>query len=248
MIEAYEPPPPNGWVRPVTLLTIAIIAIWNLAGWWLSEGPLAFRVLLCALTFMFELLCTNVSAQKSRAELRDVGTNVRRFWFWTLVMCCAWSAFCAHHALATFTPDMTDLERAPAAVILVLAACVLPVMPWAIERTQDAPLLAKDAAHQANATHPRASAELPPRADETAAVRNFAKAAMAASAVGVLPAGTLPIDRPPVAAHVQALDSDAWRERARALWIGGEPNKSAIARAVGRPRETVRRELAKLGA
>lgn len=248
MIDAYEPPPPNGWVRPITLLAIAIVAIWNFAGWWLSEGPLAFRVLLAALTVTFELLCANVSAQKSRAELRNVSRNVRRFWFLTLVMCVAWSAFCAHHALATFTPDMTDLERAPAALVLALAAGVLPLMPWAIERTQDARLLAEGAAHQSNATHPPASAEPQPRADDPAMLRNFAKAAMAASAAGALPAGTLPMDHPPEAAHVQALGSDAWRERARALWIAGEQNKSAIARVVGRPRETVRRELAKLGA
>src|SRR5690606_29978741 len=90
-------------------------------------------------TLTFEVLCFNVSAQKARADERATSNAVRRFWFWALIMCCGWSMFSAHHALILFTPEMTHLQRTPAYVVLALAACIIPLLPWAIERTERAP-------------------------------------------------------------------------------------------------------------
>ena len=58
----------------------------------------------------------------------------------------------------------------------------------------------------------------------------------------------LPRGEPRARAAIVGTHDEAWRAQARAMWVGGERNKSGIARAVGRPRETVRRELQKLGA
>lgn len=204
---------------------------------------------MAALTLMFEVLGANVSAQKARAELRAVTGYVRGYWLMALVMCCGWSVFCAHNALMLFTPDMSDLQRAPAYVVLAAAAFIIPLAPWAIERTEKAPPLPVSLPHdEAVGEHPPAAPPPPQRAFVGASLREAGKAVMAASVVGAPAAATLHADRPAPAAQVRSARDAAWRAQARSLWIGGERNKSAIARAVGRPRETVRRELHALGA
>jgi hypothetical protein len=250
MIDAYEPSLPNHFVRPIAFIALVIIGVWNLAGWWLSEGPFAYRLLMAALTLMFEVLGANVSAQKARAEQRQVTANVRRYWLTALAMCCCWSVFCAHNALMLFTPDMSDLQRVPAYVVLTAAAFIIPLAPWAIERTEKAALLPASPPRDAlvDDDAPTAPPARPPRAFVGPSLREAGKAAMAASVVGAPAAAALPTDWPEPAAQVRSARDAVWRAQARALWVEGERNKSAIARAVGRPRETVRRELRALGA
>src|SRR5262245_60581218 len=125
-IEAYEPPPPNDWVRPISFLALLVVGAWNLTGWMSSDNPLALRLFMAVFTLTFEVLCFNVSAQKARADERETSPAVRRFWLWALVMCCGWSIFCAHNALVLFTPEMSNWQRAPAYAALALAACIVP--------------------------------------------------------------------------------------------------------------------------
>jgi hypothetical protein len=249
--ETYEPPLPNDWVRPISLIAMLVIGAWNFAGWMMGDAPSALRILMGTLTITFEVVCFNASAQKSRADERDTSPAVRWFWLLALAMCCGWSVFSAHNALVLFTPGMSNLQRAPAYVVLVLAAFIIPMLPWAIERTERAPK--KRPSESAHATVPPPSPERPP-ARTTVARRSknsgrpyLHSVGQAALAVGAITtamgahAAILP-------AHLSDHADGAWRHQARDLWVGGMRNKSEIARQVGRPRESVRRELLALGA
>jgi hypothetical protein len=244
MTDTIEEPAPNHFVRPIIVISLILVGVWNLAGWWMSEGPTAFRMLTAGLTLMFELLGANVSAQKGRADMRAVSANVRRFWFVALIMCAGWSAFSAHHALELFTPGMSDWARAPAIAVLTVAAICLPLAPWAVERTATAPLLPTPT--PANA--PQSEAPSSPQAPTRYSLREAGRAAIAASVVGAPTAqSTQHTEWRAPAAHVRNARDEVWRAQAHEMWIAGERNKSAIARAVGRPRETVRRALRALG-
>lgn len=247
--DAYEPPPPNELVRPIAFLSLMVVGAWNVCGWLMSDTPLALRVFLAAFTITFEILCFNVSAQKSRAEERETSRAVRLFWFWALIMCCGWSMFSAHNALTLFTPGMSDLQRAPAYIVLALAAGIVPLLPWAIERTERAPTKVEpkptQPEPQLNPGPPtRPSAQRQRTSGKRPFVHEVGKAALAVGAA-TMPMGAHAAD---VTVHANNPAGDAWRAQARDLWVGGLRNKAEIARRVGRPRETVRRELAALGA
>jgi hypothetical protein len=136
--------------------------------------------------------------------------------------------------------------------VLSGAAFIVPLMPWAIERTEKAPVLrVLPATDQSPVTagSPQAPAQRSLSEPIRSSLREVGKAALAASIVGAATGTPAPQPaRAAGAAQVRSVRDEAWRAEARALWISGERNKSAIARAVGRPRETVRRELCALGA
>lgn len=157
MFTPDDPPPNNEHVRPVVGFVVLTLAAWNLLGWMAGLGwlnPVAY--LLAALTVGFELLAFNASAQMRRAA--DKRRHMaKKIWFVALATCSGWSIYSAHHALGVFAPmpelDVLTvdavlglLQAAPAVVVLTVAACLVPLLPWAIEETERAPAPVVDTA------------------------------------------------------------------------------------------------------
>lgn len=151
---AYEPEPPNDAVRPAVTFVVLVLAVWNLAGWIASDPRAPANYLLAALTVGFEFLAFNASVQMRRAHAKQL-RQATRVWFVTLAMCSGWSVYSAHHALGVFAPVpaldaftfetfVGMLKTAPAVVVLTIAACVIPLLPWAIETTEKTPAPRRD--------------------------------------------------------------------------------------------------------
>lgn len=168
-IEAYEPPDPNEYVRPVAFGVTALLIAWNVTGWILGEGWTFEGFFIAAMTGAFQLLSFNASAQMRRASAKVKCKRVesaRKFWWGTLLMCSGWSAYSAHHAFGvivatdvqwvmTFEGIMAILSNAPALIVLTVAAFIEPFLPWAIETVEAAPRAIAPAAKAEPETTPQ---------------------------------------------------------------------------------------------
>lgn len=152
-VEAYEPPDPNDWVRPIALGVTALLIAWNVCGWIIGKGWTFEGCFVAAMTGAFQLLSFNASAQMRRAASKERSQRVikaHRFWTGCLFMCSAWSAYSAHHAFGVIVATDVELAwtadamigvlaNAPALVVLTVAAFIEPFLPWAIETVEAAP-------------------------------------------------------------------------------------------------------------
>ena len=238
-IEAYEPPPPNDWVRPVAFCTLLTIAGVGVAGWVLGPSELAVKVIMGALTIIVEIWAFNASAQWGRSLVREGVANARNYWCAVVFGCSCCSLASVYHALDVLTGGF-----APATLPVYLGmtglALMLPFAMWAIEAVERAPIR-KAAKLESERPELRT-----PQSNERPFLRSVAGAAVLAGAV-CAPAPGAHAHEPPASMHNRPA-ALAWRAEARALWLGGVHNKAEIARRVGQPRENVRRELAKLAA
>lgn len=137
-VEAYDPPPPNDWVRPSARIVLATLILIGVAGWVFGPGTFGFKVGMCAVTAVIEVWGFNAAVQWARALVReDVG---RPLAYWTLIVfsCAGWTIFSLYHALDLIAGDM-GAAATPAYVAFTCLALALPFHEWAIERVEVAP-------------------------------------------------------------------------------------------------------------
>lgn len=142
----------NHWVRPVAIIVLGMMMVWNATGWISDKGWTTEGVFLVVFTIGLMLLGINASAQMRRcyASLEtDALIAARRFWKIVLVSTSLWSAGSAHHAYGqlvaadvvwgwSFDAIFAFLNAAPLLIVLTAAAFFEPLLMWAIETVEHA--------------------------------------------------------------------------------------------------------------
>lgn len=142
----------NHLVRPVAIIVLGMMMVWNAAGWITDKGDTFEGVFLVAFTLGLMALGINASAQLRRcfASVETPAVRMaRRFWIVALGASSLWSAGSAHHAYGqlvanevvwawTFDAVFALLNAAPLLIVLTAAAFFEPLLLWAIETTEHA--------------------------------------------------------------------------------------------------------------
>lgn len=142
----------NHWVRPVAIIVLAMMIVWNCTGWAVDKGATFESAFLVCFTAGLMALGMNASSQLRRAHASVETPAVvmaRRFWFWVLVSTSLWSAGSAHHAYGqlvandvvwgwSFEAAFAALNAAPLLIVLTVLAFFEPLAVWAIETVEQA--------------------------------------------------------------------------------------------------------------
>lgn len=227
MSQASAPVPSekNHWVRPVALIVLAMMMIWNATGWAVDKGETFEGVFLVLFTLGLMALGINASAQLRRCYARVDGPAVRlvrRFWLIVLIATSLWSAGSAHHAYGqlvanevvwawSFEAMFALLNAAPLLIVLTAMAFFEPLLLWAIETVEQAERknAVRPLENKAETAAPKINIPPPPRSP-----RPIANQAQTRPALTRKTAPSLPLTEDELK---QAIDSLANREGAKVV-------------------------------
>lgn len=136
--EAWEPPPPNDWVRTWARVVLATLIGMGVLGWVFGDGTPAFKFGMCAVTLVIEVWGFNAAVQWARSLARDSVEGPLFYWAAMIVACAGWTIFSLYHALDLIADGMGPAAT-PAYVAFTCLALALPFHEWAIERVEVAP-------------------------------------------------------------------------------------------------------------
>lgn len=145
-VEAYEPPPPNDWVRPVVVGWALFMGGFGAWGWIAANGysPEGFISAAVSLAACALLLNSSVQMRRAGAKKAHRATIV---WLMALLLFGSWSGYSAHHAFEmsqggpVHIESIFSLEAAQSAFLLIFfvgSAWIDPWLMWAVEETERA--------------------------------------------------------------------------------------------------------------
>lgn len=144
--EAYEPPPPNDWVRPVVVGWALFMGGFGAWGWIAANGYTAEGFISAAVSLAACALLLNASVQMRRAGAKKAH-RATTVWFMALILFGSWSGYSAHHAFEMSQggpvqiESLLSLEAAQSAFLLAFfvgSAWIDPWLMWAVEETERA--------------------------------------------------------------------------------------------------------------
>lgn len=145
-VEAYEPPPPNDWVRPVVVGWALFMGGFGSWGWIAANGYTAEGFISAAVSLAACALLLNASVQMRRAGAKKA-RRATSVWLAALILFGSWSGYSAHHAFEMSqggpvpVDNLLSLEAAQSAFLLVFfvgSAWIDPWLMWAVEETERA--------------------------------------------------------------------------------------------------------------
>ena len=146
LAEAYEPPPPNDWVRPVVVGWAVFMGGFGAWGWLAANGHSAEGFISACVSLFSCVMLLNASVQMRRAGAKEAH-RAGLIWLMALGLFGAWSGYSAHHAFEmsqggpVHIETMWSLEAAQSAFLLVFflgSAWIDPWLMWAVEETERA--------------------------------------------------------------------------------------------------------------
>lgn len=145
-VEAYEPPPPNDWVRPVVVGWALFMGAFGAWGWIAERGFKDDGFISAAVSIAACLLLLNASVQMRRAGAKKA-RRATTIWAMALILFGSWSGYSAHHAfeMAQGEPvqltSLMSLEALQSGFLLIFflgSAWIDPLLMWAVEETERA--------------------------------------------------------------------------------------------------------------
>ncbi len=144
--DAYEPPPPNDWVRPVVVGWALFMGGFGAWGWIAGNGygPEGFIAATVSVFSCVVLLNASVQMRRAGAKKAHRATLV---WLMALGLFGSWSGYSAHHAFemsqggAVQIESLLSIEAAQSAFLLIFfvgSAWIDPWLMWAVEETERA--------------------------------------------------------------------------------------------------------------
>lgn len=146
-IEAYEPPPPNDWVRPVVVGWAVFMGVFGAWGWLAADGYSAEAFISACVSLFSCVMLLNASVQMRRAGAK-AAHRAGLVWLMALGLFGSWSGYSAHHAFevsqggAVEITSLWTIEAAQSAFLLIFflgSAWIDPWLMWAVEETERAP-------------------------------------------------------------------------------------------------------------
>lgn len=176
-IEAYEPPPPNDWVRPVVVGWAVFMGVFGAWGWLAANGYSAEGFISACVSLFSCVMLLNASVQMRRAGAKEVHPAAL-VWLMALGLFGSWSGYSAHHAFEmsqggpVHIETIFSLEAAQSAFLMAFfvgSAWLDPWLMWAVEETERAQPKAKQ-----NQSGPQAHEDEPKPKGSRAHLRSIA--------------------------------------------------------------------------
>lgn len=145
-MEAYEPPPPNEYVRPVVVGWALFMGGFGAWGWIADNGYSPEGFISAAVSLFACVMLLNASVQMRRAGAKEAH-RAGLVWLMALGLFGSWSGYSAHHAfeMSQGGPvqigSIWSLEMAQSAFLLIFfvgSAWIDPWLMWAVEETERA--------------------------------------------------------------------------------------------------------------
>lgn len=146
VIDAYEPPPPNDWVRPVVIGWAMFMGGFGAWGWIAQNGYTGEGFISAAVSLIACVMLLNASVQMRRAGAKKA-RRATTVWLMALILFGSWSGYSAHHAFEMTQggpvqiETILSLEAAQSAFLLIFfvgSAWIDPWLMWAVEETERA--------------------------------------------------------------------------------------------------------------
>jgi len=146
-VEAYEPPPPNDWVRPVVIGWALFMGGFGAWGWIAQNGYTGEGFISAAVSLIACVMLLNASVQMRRAGSKKAH-RATLVWLMALGLFGSWSGYSAHHAFEMTQggpvqiESVLSVEWAQSAFLLIFflgSAWIDPWLMWAVEETELAP-------------------------------------------------------------------------------------------------------------
>ena len=144
--DAYEPPPPNKYVRPVVVGWALFMGGFGAWGWIADNGYSAEGFISAAVSLFACVMLLNASVQMRRAGAKEAH-RAGLVWLMALGLFGSWSGYSAHHAFEmsqggpVHIGSIWSLEMAQSAFLLIFfvgSAWIDPWLMWAVEETERA--------------------------------------------------------------------------------------------------------------
>lgn len=139
-IEAYDPPPPNDWVRPVVVGWAVFMGVFGAWGWLAANGYSAEGFISACVSLFSCVMLLNASVQMRRAGAKEAHPAAL-VWLMALGLFGSWSGYSAHHAFEmsqggpVHIETIFSLEAAQSAFLMAFfvgSAWLDPWLMWAV--------------------------------------------------------------------------------------------------------------------
>ncbi len=145
-IDAYEPPPENGWVRPVIVGWAGFMGLFGAWGWMAAAGYTESGFASAGVSLFACVILLNASVQLRRAGAKKA-RRASTIWTLALILFGSWSGYSAHHAFEmtqggpVSLTNLLSLDVLGSGFLLLFflgAAWIDPLLMWAVEDTERA--------------------------------------------------------------------------------------------------------------
>ena len=239
-IEAYEPPPENGWVRPVVVGWAGFMGLFGAWGWIAANGYTNAGFASAGVSIFACVILLNASVQLRRAGAKRA-RRASTIWTLALILFGSWSGYSAHHAFEmtqggpVALTSLLSINALGSGFLLLFflgAAWIDPLLMWAVEDTERA----KEPEAEPEPARPKGRASLRLMAGGLGGAAALALAPNAARAVEPVYQG--PVSEP--VNRTSARNREPDRAQAKLMLAQGLTAYS-VAKATGVPISTLKR-------